>query len=192
MNNKRVFSVQETQDIIKKLKSGITVNSLRREIKCGVNVLKQIIKENNIPYICTKSHANRITGEFANKFTKNSTTGNCHIVKSIKQHDLIPHNCCYNCGLTDWLGGKLILELDHINGDNTDNRLENLRFLCPNCHSQTENYKGRNINSGKLKVSDELLIKTLKEEGNIRKALLKVGLSPKGGNYERAYRLQQF
>ena len=39
-----------------------------------------------------------------------------------------------------WNDKKLSLQLDHINGDNSDNRLENLRFLCPNCHTQTETY----------------------------------------------------
>jgi RNA polymerase subunit RPABC4/transcription elongation factor Spt4 len=39
----------------------------------------------------------------------------------------------------------LSLELDHINGDNTDDRVENLRFLCPNCHSQTDNWRGRKV-----------------------------------------------
>ena len=191
MNTKRVFSFQETQDIIEKLKSGVTINSLKTEKKCGVNVLKRIIKEHNIPYILNQSHTNRVTPKFAKKFARNSTTSNGQIVKSIKQHDLIPYECCHNCGLTEWLSGKLLLELDHINGDNTDNRLENLRFLCPNCHSQTPTYKGKNINSGKTKVSDEVLIKALREVGNIRKALIKVGLSPKGANYERAYKLQQ-
>lgn len=49
-------------------------------------------------------------------------------------------NTCYICGISEWLGKNLILELDHINGKNTDNRLENLRLLCPNCHSQTMTY----------------------------------------------------
>ena len=48
--------------------------------------------------------------------------------------------CCTTCGLVDWLDKPLVLHLDHINGINNDNRLENLRLLCPNCHSQTDTY----------------------------------------------------
>ena len=47
---------------------------------------------------------------------------------------------CEACGITEWRGERLTLELDHINGEPTDNRLENLRILCPNCHSQTDTW----------------------------------------------------
>ncbi len=49
-------------------------------------------------------------------------------------------NRCNACGIDDWLGERLTIQIDHINGVRGDYRLENLRMLCPNCHSQTDTY----------------------------------------------------
>ena len=51
---------------------------------------------------------------------------------------------CYICGINEWREKELTLEMDHANGDRMDNRIENLRLLCPNCHSQTLTHTGRN------------------------------------------------
>lgn len=53
---------------------------------------------------------------------------------------------CEKCGLNKWNGEQISLQLHHINGDNTDNRIENLMLLCPNCHSQTDNFCGSKNN----------------------------------------------
>lgn len=59
-------------------------------------------------------------------------------------------NLCAACGLApEWNGQPLMLQLDHINGVSNDHRIENLRFLCPNCHTQTDTYCGRNLRKGK-------------------------------------------
>ena len=50
---------------------------------------------------------------------------------------------CENCHLSQWQGQSIPLEIHHINGVNTDNRLENLCLLCPNCHALTDHYRGR-------------------------------------------------
>lgn len=62
-----------------------------------------------------------------------------HLIKA----NLIEYKCSC-CGITEWNGKPLTLQLHHINGNNRDNRLENLTFLCPNCHSQTDNFSSKN------------------------------------------------
>lgn len=65
----------------------------------------------------------------------------------IKRHLLlegIKKNECELCGIKDWMGAPLSCHLDHINGISHDHRIENLRMICPNCHSQTDTYCGRN------------------------------------------------
>jgi hypothetical protein len=56
---------------------------------------------------------------------------------------------CEICGIKDWLGKPIPFILDHINGDSSNNKLDNLRFLCSNCDSQTLHYKGKNKGFGR-------------------------------------------
>jgi len=81
--------------------------------------LSKILVENS-PYICSSSLKKRLfkAGLFQNK--------------------------CSECGISEWREKKLSIQLDHINGSNRDHRIENLRMLCPNCHSQTSSFAGRN------------------------------------------------
>lgn len=96
-------------------------------------------------------------------FCEHSSFGKVHLKKRIINENLLDHKC-QECGLTnEWNGKKIILQLDHINGVNDDNRIENLRFLCPNCHSQTHTYcRGGNL-------PKECEIKEVKQRVNTRK-----------------------
>ena len=66
-------------------------------------------------------------------------TNMTRLKKRILREGLLGDKCSI-CGIKEWNGKPLVLQLDHINGDNRDNRIENLRLLCPNCHSQTETF----------------------------------------------------
>ena len=57
----------------------------------------------------------------------------------------LKQNICEECGTFEWNGKEIKCELDHVDGDRTNHKLDNLKILCPNCHSQTETYKAKNI-----------------------------------------------
>ena len=72
------------------------------------------------------------------------STYQSHKLKRRLLKEGIKQALCEQCGLSEWRGRPIPLELHHINGNNTDNRLENLMLLCPNCHALTDSYRGKN------------------------------------------------
>ena len=58
--------------------------------------------------------------------------------------DNLLKNICSECGVSEWNKKKLVMQLDHIDGNSRNHKLKNLRMLCPNCHSQTDTYCGKN------------------------------------------------
>lgn len=77
-----------------------------------------------------------------NVFCKESTASQATLRRWFTKGNYIPYKCSI-CGINKWQEKEISLQLDHINGDNHDNRLENLRWLCPNCHSQTSTFCGK-------------------------------------------------
>lgn len=99
---------------------------------------------------------------------------------------------CNKCELDKWNGEDIPLELEHKDGDNKNNLRENLEGLCPNCHAQTDTWRGRNRKNNKDKVDDVELFNALIEyDWNMRQSLLSVGLAAKGGNYNRCHKLKR-
>ena len=117
----------------------------------STDILKRRIKELNISteHFSTKGikyAANGKKGQpIENILIENSSYANISSLKKRLINENILEYKCEKCGNKgEWLGIPLTLQLDHKNGNNKDHRIENLRFLCPNCHSQTETYSGRN------------------------------------------------
>lgn len=69
--------------------------------------------------------------------------------KTAKRALLKQNASCSCCGLYEWLSKLITLELDYIDGNSENNKLDNLRLLCPNCHSQTSTYKAKNRGNGR-------------------------------------------
>lgn len=92
-----------------------------------------------------KAHGNQYNAVYRldDMLTENSSYTNLTRLKlRVLKAGLLEYKC-QECGISEWNRKPIILQLHHINGDNRDNRLENLMLLCPNCHSQTANYSGK-------------------------------------------------
>lgn len=129
----------------------------------GYSQVKRRMDDLNLDYSIFKGKSAVIkTGRLNNVRKEDILKENCKHQRTVLRryvikNNLIPYKCAI-CGCTEWQGKTLSLELDHINGINNDNRLENLRFLCPNCHSQTSTYGSRNkqLNSSEYDIQDDL------------------------------------
>lgn len=121
------------------------------------------------------------------------TYGTTRLKKRLLKEGLIP-NQCEVCNLPPfWNGRALVLQLDHLNGDSTDHRRLNLRLVCPNCHSQTDSFAGKNAAPPRrgFSVSDDQLWDALQSSASVRAALVKVGLTVAKFNYSRCKLLTQ-
>ena len=78
------------------------------------------------------------------KFFVKGVVRKSHVVRLRLLNAKIKSYACERCGLSEWLGQKIPLECNHINGNKTDNRLDNSEVICPNCHCFTPTYKIKN------------------------------------------------
>lgn len=102
--------------------------------------------------IAAMARANRWPNEKV--FVEHSTYARGHIKERVLRDNLLPYTC-QSCNIEPvWNGKPLVLHLDHINGDSFDHRLCNLRFLCPNCHTQEPTYsRGQKTKNNKARLA---------------------------------------
>jgi 5-methylcytosine-specific restriction endonuclease McrA len=133
-------------DILRKLnfdtKTGGAYKTLKSRISEN-NFNTDILNINRKNYYKEYSKQNKI--EINDALTEHSNYARSSLKRRLISENIIEYKCSL-CSIIDaWNGNPISLQLDHINGINNDNRLENLRFLCPNCHSQTDTYSAKRL-----------------------------------------------
>lgn len=132
-----------TSDVLRQLDYSVKGNSWAYRIiaermdKLGITFGKKFI-------INKKGKPQRI--DLSLVLTKDSSYSRHKLKERLVQEGLKEYKCeC--CGISEWLNKPISLQLHHLNGINNDNRLSNLQLLCPNCHTQTDNYgtKGKGL-----------------------------------------------
>ena len=166
--------------LIKAINNSISIQHIQQQLglqatnnrarKC----IKDFVEENNIelPLYKAKLHPVNQTKISKEDILKRFIKGDIHygtkILYWVKRYDLVKYECVGDeCQLTSnmWGSKEVPLELDHINGDNADNRIENLRFLCPICHRLTDTHGGKNKTYKNKKLVQCRDCGELKQEG---------------------------
>jgi hypothetical protein len=144
------FAQDEIQEIVIKNESWDTVmNDLGYHSCSCLNKIVERLNVLNIDYTHlpdpTQIHYKQAIRTLDDILVENSTYANMRgLMKKLKNERGWEHRCSI-CKLTEWNDKSIPLEIDHINGIHSDNRIENLRAICPNCHAQTDTYKGKNM-----------------------------------------------
>ena len=132
-------------------------------------------------------HIARLKHQYTEKRSFEEMSPNCKKKVILREQN----NKCLLCGISSWQDNPLTLQLDHIDGNNQNNERNNLRCICPNCHSQTKTYCGKNRSGARTPfVSDEVLLDALQNSQSIKQALRQVGYSSSHKHhYERCRRI---
>ena len=185
----KTFSDEELRQIVKnstsytevQKKLGYTGNS-----GSIVEKLKKVFEEKNIDCSHFKGHAwNKKITTCENNLTDFNTTDWQTIKSKLFQEREYKCECC---GISTWNNQSIILQVHHIDGNRNNNTRNNLQILCPNCHSQTENWTYRKNQNN---VSDKEFLEALQNTANICQACRVLGLTPNQNNYRRARRLSE-
>jgi hypothetical protein len=139
--------------IVARLEDGTPKAEICSWLKCKPDTLNRRLKEWGVNHLNNQPGRNRPKlarrKSLAEVLTENSRTSTYQLKRRMWRDGLKPEHC-EECGWNKRADdGRLTLELHHINGDTSDNRLANLLIVCPNCHSLKSNYRG--LSKGKLR-----------------------------------------
>ncbi len=134
------------QEILNWVHNNESKSFICRELKCKPETLESYLKKIGITYQGNKGLKGKRIGVgklSAEEYAKRVYVS-AHKLKLRLLSEGIKKHQCEVCGITEWNGKPVPIELDHIDGNHFNNNFDNLRIICPNCHAQTDTNSGKN------------------------------------------------
>ncbi len=151
--NTRLDILDKKDSIIEWLNEGKSFSEIIILLDCKMTTLRKYLKILDLKSKTTKNFNIKMDLSFylrKNIHTKSSNLKFRLIKEGLKEHK------CEKCKKTRWLNQRIPIELHHIDGDNTNNLLENLQILCPNCHALTDNFTSKNLKSNNRDIKKDM------------------------------------
>ena len=152
--------LEQKELIIKMVTENYSKAAIAKVLNCKSTTLNSYLKKMGIVYNGNIGSSNVKRRQYIpveELLNKNSTISSYRLKQKLIKENMI-EVVCSCCKLTEWMGKPIPLELDHIDGDNTNNEFTNLRMLCPNCHAQTETYRGKNTKKARKRRDIDLIL----------------------------------
>lgn len=143
----RTDILERKEEILQWISENQSKAFISKQLKCKQETLNNYLIKMGIDYVGNQSGKGMTKVKDKLSFqeyldTSKDIQSNKVRIKLLEE-GLKPHKC-ENCGLEEWMGQPIPLELHHIDGDKTHNELSNYQLLCPNCHALTDSYRGKN------------------------------------------------
>ena len=143
----RTDILEKKEEILQWISENQSKAFISKQLKCKQETLNNYLIKMGIDYAGNQSGKGMTKVKDKLSFqeyldTSKDIQSNKVRIKLLEE-GLKPHKC-ENCGLEEWMGQPIPLELHHIDGDKTHNELSNYQLLCPNCHALTDSYRGKN------------------------------------------------
>ena len=178
------------EEITQFVKESISFRELQQKLGYSANsgsahkILEKVLDDYEIDYSHFKGHA---WNKEMSKYEDALTDFGVHDWPTIKSRLFQEREYrCECCGITSWNGQEIKLQVHHIDGNHNNNTRKNLMILCPNCHSQTDNWTYKKNQNN---ITDEMFLEALENTDSICQACRILGLTPNQNNYRRARKL---